>query len=76
MFKYNKGSKPQHHLIFGTEITKELDIAMDLKSQDDNHWWDHLANDSINHLQGANTLRMLKPNNNLAKQPISTPDAN
>jgi hypothetical protein len=30
---------------------KELDIAMDFQSQDDNHRWHHLASDSINHLQ-------------------------
>ncbi len=76
MFKYNKGSKPQHDLILGTETMKELDIILDFRSQDDNFWWDHLANDSINHLQNAHTLCMLKLNNSLAKEPISTQDAN
>jgi hypothetical protein len=51
---------------------KELGIAMDFKIQDNNHWWDHLANDNINHLQGASTLRMQKLDNSLAKEPIST----
>ncbi len=32
---------------------KELGITMDFKRQVDNHWWDHIANDVINHLQGA-----------------------
>ncbi len=32
----------------------------------------HLANDSINHLQGASTLRVQKLNNSLAMEPIST----
>jgi hypothetical protein len=32
-------------LILGTENMKELGIAIDFKSQDDNHWWDHLANE-------------------------------
>ncbi len=48
---------------------------MNFESQDDNLWWDHLANDSIIHLQGASTLRMLKLNNSLAKEPKSTQDA-
>ncbi len=38
----------------------------------DNLWWDHLANDSINHLPGASTLRLQKLDNSLAKEPIST----
>ncbi len=37
---------------------KELGIVMAFKSQDNNHWWDQLANDSINYLQVASTLRM------------------
>ena len=76
MVEYKRNSKPQHDLILGTETMNELGITMDFKSQDDNHWWDHLANDGINHLQGANTLRMLKLNSSLAKEPISTQDAN
>ncbi len=50
-----------------------LGIAMDFKSLDDNHWWDHIATDSINHLQVASTLNMQKQTkNSLAKEPIST----
>jgi hypothetical protein len=30
---------------------KELGIALDFKSQDNDHWQSHLASDSINHLQ-------------------------
>ncbi len=37
-----------------------------------NHWWDHLANDNINHLQGASTLRLQNLDDSLAKEPIST----
>ncbi len=51
---------------------KELGITMDFKSQGDNHWWDHLANDNSNHLRGASTLRLQKLHNSLAKEPIST----
>jgi hypothetical protein len=51
---------------------KEWGISMDFKSQDKHHWWDHLANDSINHLQSASTLRVWKLNNSLAKEPKCT----
>ena len=51
---------------------KELGITIDFKSQVNNHWWDHNANDNINHLQGASTLRMQKQDNSLAKELIST----
>ncbi len=51
---------------------KELGITMDFKSQVDNHWWDHIANENINHLQNTSTLRLQKLNNSLAKEPIST----
>ncbi len=51
---------------------KELGIAMYFKNQEDNHWWDHIANDSIRHLQSASTLCLGKLNNSLAKEPIST----
>ncbi len=52
---------------------KELGIAIDFKSQDDNHWWSHFASDNINHLQkNASTLCVQKLNNSLAKEPIST----
>ena len=37
-----------------------------------NDWWDHLANDDINHLRGASTLRLQKLDDSLAKEPIST----
>jgi hypothetical protein len=37
-----------------------------------NHWCNHLANDNINHLQDASTLRLPKLDNSLAKEPIST----
>ncbi len=38
----------------------------------DNHWCDHLANDNINHLRDASTLRLPKLDDSLAKEPIST----
>ncbi len=37
MVEYKRNSKPQHELILGTENMKELGIAMDFKSQDNNH---------------------------------------
>ncbi len=76
MVEYERKSKLQHDIILGTETMKELGIPMGFKIQDDNHWWDHLANDSIIHLQCANKLRVLKLNNSLAKEPIRTQDAN
>jgi hypothetical protein len=51
---------------------KELGITMDFKSQVNNPWWDHIANDNINYLWGATTLRLQKLNNSLAKEPKST----
>ncbi len=51
---------------------KELGIALDFESQGNNHWWDHIANDSINHLQDTSTLSVQKLSNSLAKEPIST----
>ncbi len=60
--KYERNSELKHDLIVGNETMKELGIAMDFKSQDNNHWWDHLAIDNINHVQGASTLQVLKLN--------------
>jgi hypothetical protein len=55
----------------------ELGIAMDFKSQDDNYWLSHLASDSINHLQtNTSTLHVQTLNDSLAKELISTQDAN
>ncbi len=51
---------------------KEFGITMDFKSYDDNHWWDHIANNNINHLQDTSTLHVQKLNNSLAKESIST----
>ncbi len=51
---------------------RELGIKMYFKSQDNNHWWDHTANDSIKHLQSTSTLCLWKLNNSLAKELIST----
>ncbi len=48
--EYNKDSKPLHDLSWWKTM-KELGITMESKSQDNDHWWDHLASDSINHLQ-------------------------
>ncbi len=76
MVEYERNSKPQHDLILGTETMKVLGIAMDFISQDDNHQCNHLANDSINHLPGTNTLCMQKLNNSLDKELISPQEAN
>jgi hypothetical protein len=37
MFEYERNRKPQNDLILGVETMKELGIAMDFKSQDNNH---------------------------------------
>ncbi len=38
----------------------------------DTNWWDPLANDNINHLQGASTLHLQKLDDSSSKEPIST----
>ncbi len=45
---------------------------MDFYNQEDNHWWYHLASNSINHLQNTSTLHMQKLNNSSAKERINT----
>ncbi len=54
--KYEWNSKPQYYLILGTETMKQLGVSMDFKSQDNNHWCNHLAYVSINHLQAKQQL--------------------
>ncbi len=55
---------------------KELGIAMDFKSQDDKHWWSHLAVIASTICKNASTPRVQQLNDNLAKEPISTQDTN
>ncbi len=69
MVKYAKDNKPLHDLILGTRPWTSQ-VSIDIKSQADTHWWDHITNDKINHLQGSSTLRMQKLKNSLAKEPI------
>ncbi len=69
--EYNKDSKPQHNsfLVLNHERVR---YRNELLKPNNNHWWDHLANDNINHLQGASTHRLQKLDDSLAKEPIST----
>ncbi len=75
--EYNKDSKLHHNLILGTLTMNEYEwvrYCNGLLKPYENNWWDHLANDNINHLQGASTLRLKKldDNDSLVKEPIST----
>jgi hypothetical protein len=75
VLEYNKGSRPQYDLIFGTETMKELGIILHLKPKTIIIDEVILPMRNINHLHGATTLRALKLNNNsLAMKPQSTQD--
>ena len=73
--EYNKDSKPQYDLILGNETMKELGIVLDFKSKTITIDEITLPMRNINLLQGSSTLRALKLNNSLAKEPLSTLDA-
>ncbi len=51
---------------------KELGIAMDFKSQNDNHWWNHLPMITSTICKALAHSTCKKLNNSLAKEPIST----
>jgi hypothetical protein len=72
--KYDKDSKPQYDLIFGTEAMKELGII--LKFRDRMITIDEiiLPMRNINNLQGSSILRALRHNHSLAIEPQSTQD--
>ncbi len=74
--EYNKDSKPQYDLILGNETMKELGIVLDFKSKTITIDEITLPMRKINLvLQGSSTLLVLKLNNSLAKEPLSTLDA-
>jgi hypothetical protein len=75
LVEYNKDSKSQYDLILGNETMKELGIVLDLKSKTITIDEITLPMRNINLLQGSSTLRALKLNNSLAKEPLSTLDA-
>jgi hypothetical protein len=70
-----KESKPQYDLILGNETMKELGIVLDFKSKTITIDKITLPMRNINLLQGPSTLCVLKLNNSLAKEPLSTLDA-
>jgi hypothetical protein len=70
--KYGKDSKPQYDLILGNKTMKELGIVLDFKSKTITIDEITLPMRNINLLQGSSTLRVLKLNNSLAKEPLST----
>jgi hypothetical protein len=72
--EYNKDSKLQYDLILGNETMKELGIVLDFKSKTITIDEITLPMRNINLLQGSSTLRALKLNNSLAKEPLSTLD--
>ena len=74
--KYEKDSKPQYDLILGTETMQEFGIMLDFKAKLITIDEITLPMRNINLLQGASTLHAQKLNNSLAKEPISTQDAN
>jgi hypothetical protein len=73
--EYKKDSKPQYDLILGNETMKELGIVLDFKSKTITIDEITLPIRNIKLLQGSNTLRALKLNNSLAREPLSTLDA-
>jgi hypothetical protein len=73
--EYRKDSKPQYYLILGNETMQELGIVLDFKSKTITIDEITLPMRNINLLQGSSTLRALKLNNSLAKEPLSTLDA-
>jgi hypothetical protein len=73
--KYRKESKPQYDLILGNETMKELGIVLDFTSKTITIDEITLPMRNINLLQGSSTLHVLKLNNSLAKEPLSTLDA-
>jgi hypothetical protein len=75
MVEYNKGSKPQYDLMFGTETMKELGIMLDFKAKMITIHEIILPMRNIYHLQGASMLCALKLNNSLAMEPQSTQDS-
>ncbi len=75
MVEYEKDSKLQYDLILGNKTIKELGIVLDFKSKTITIDEITLPMRNINLLQGSSTLRALKLNNSLAKEPLSTLDA-
>jgi hypothetical protein len=73
--EYRKDSKLQYDLILGNETMKELGVVLDFKSKTITIDEITLPMRNINLLQGSSTLRTLKLNNSLAKEPLSTLDA-
>jgi hypothetical protein len=73
--EYGKDNKPQYDLIPGNDTMKELGIVLDFKSKTITIDEITLPMRNINLLQGSSTLRALKLNNSLAKEPLSTLDA-
>ncbi len=73
--KYEKDSKPKNDLIHGTETMKELAIMLDFKAKTITIDEIILPMRTINHLQGASTIHMLKLNNSLAMEQKCTLDA-
>jgi hypothetical protein len=70
--EYGKESKPQYELIPSNETMKELGFVLDFKSKTITIDEITLPMRNINLLQGTSTLRALKLNNSLPKEPLST----
>ncbi len=75
MVEYGKESKPQYDLILGNKTMKELGVVLDFKNKTITIDKITLPMRNINLLQGSSTLRAIKLNNSVAKEPLSTLDA-
>ena len=73
--EYDKDSKLQYDLIFGTETMKEFGIILNFKDKMITIDEIILPMRNINNLEGASILHVLKHNHSLAMEPQSTKDA-
>ena len=73
--EYSKEYKPQYDLILGSETMKEFGIVPDFKHKSITIDEITLPMRNINLLQGASALSVLKLNNSLAREPLSTLNA-
>ncbi len=75
VIEYDKDSKQRYDLSLGTETMTDLDIVLDFKTKMISIDEIMFLMRNVNLLQGTSTLRMLKLNNSLANEAISTQDA-
>jgi hypothetical protein len=76
IIEYDKNNKPQYDLILGVKTTKKYGIILDFKDKMITVDKVKLPMRYINYLQGSSTLRVLKLNHSLAKEPQKHPGCN